>query len=209
LLLKKSIKRLLCFAAAVTISTSVYATDPMDWAIDNGIIVGMENNEADPDGIVTRAQLATIITRFCDPKELDYTYTYSDVHETDWYYPYVKTISSSGIMIGDSGLWRPEDNVTYEEAVTTLIRALGCELQNTGGKEVLDTVSEWATVYINTAINYGIVDDTSNIDPKHFISRYELSELIYNSHMSGYYNKENVMPIIDEDGTVWTPIFVN
>lgn len=206
--MKKLLASLLCFAATAVMAVSTYATDPMEWAMDNGIILGMENNEAAPDLTVTRAQLAAIITRYCEPQTGNDVYSYSDVDETDWYKPYVDTVSSSGIMIGDSDMWRPEDNVTFEEAVTTLVRALDCQLQNEDGKEVSDKVSEWAVIYISTAESYGIISDTENIEPKHYISRYELAELVYNSYMSEN-SAQSCEPVIDTDGTVWTPIFVN
>ena len=44
-----------------------YAKDAMEWAVGAGMISGSgENKELKPDGHATRAQLATILQRFCD-----------------------------------------------------------------------------------------------------------------------------------------------
>ena len=44
---------------------SSYAVDPMGWAIGNGLISGVGNNTLAPKGNATRAQVATILMRFC------------------------------------------------------------------------------------------------------------------------------------------------
>ena len=44
---------------------SSYAVEPMGWAIGNGLISGVGNNTLAPKGNATRAQVATILMRFC------------------------------------------------------------------------------------------------------------------------------------------------
>ena len=44
-------------------SVQSYATEPMTWAVGNGIILGMGNNELAPRGSATRAQFAAITAR--------------------------------------------------------------------------------------------------------------------------------------------------
>lgn len=44
---------------------SAYAAEPMGWAIGNGLISGVGNNTLAPKGNATRAQVATILIRFC------------------------------------------------------------------------------------------------------------------------------------------------
>ena len=50
------------FADADTISD--YAKSPMAWAVENNLISGKGNGILDPRGKATRAEVATIITRF-------------------------------------------------------------------------------------------------------------------------------------------------
>lgn len=45
---------------------SGYATDAMRWAVETGLIGGIGNNTLAPQGNATRAQLATILTRYCE-----------------------------------------------------------------------------------------------------------------------------------------------
>lgn len=44
-------------------SVQSYATEPMTWAVGNGIILGMGNNELAPRESATRAQFAAITAR--------------------------------------------------------------------------------------------------------------------------------------------------
>ena len=201
---------LLTFIAAMTVSVSAAAanTESMDWAAENGIIKGMEDGSLNPEGIVTRAQLAAMMTRFAETEPKGNAGTYADVDEDDWFYPYVISMSSAGIMIGDSGLWRPEDDVTREEAVTAVVRLLGIENETAAESEFIDKedISGWAVACINTASENGLIDpDDSVFRPNEAITRSELAEVLYNGRtFAGY---RDLTPIVDDDGSVWTPIY--
>lgn len=52
------------FADAAQVSS--YAVEPMGWAVGNSLISGTGNNTLDPKGNATRAQIATILMRFCE-----------------------------------------------------------------------------------------------------------------------------------------------
>ena len=46
-------------------SVSSYAADAMSWAISKGLITGTDKNELIPGSDATRAQVATIMMRYC------------------------------------------------------------------------------------------------------------------------------------------------
>ncbi len=47
-------------------SVSEYAVTPMQWAVGEGLIAGMEDNTLAPTGTALRSQVATILMRFCE-----------------------------------------------------------------------------------------------------------------------------------------------
>ena len=47
-------------------SVSSYATAAMQWAVAEGLINGVGDNTLNPQGTATRAQVATILMRFCE-----------------------------------------------------------------------------------------------------------------------------------------------
>jgi hypothetical protein len=46
-------------------SVSAYAVPAMKWAVGSGLIIGRDGNQIAPVATATRAEVATIITRFC------------------------------------------------------------------------------------------------------------------------------------------------
>lgn len=46
-------------------SISSYAVEPLSWAVGTGLLTGMEDGTISPGAQATRAQVATILTRFC------------------------------------------------------------------------------------------------------------------------------------------------
>jgi len=44
---------------------NAYAVDAMNWAVANGLINGMGNGTLAPQGNASRAQIATILMRYC------------------------------------------------------------------------------------------------------------------------------------------------
>lgn len=45
---------------------SDYASEALSWAVANGLINGMGDNTLNASGLATRAQVATILERFCN-----------------------------------------------------------------------------------------------------------------------------------------------
>ena len=194
------------FSFSFVVSAQSYTSDGLEWAVENNIIEGMDNNELAPDGSVTRAQLAAMLTRYLDIETPQKAAIYSDVSENDWFYPYVASVSSAGIMTGDGNLWRPEDGVTREEAVTSFIRLLGISEEYEASFADKNDISDWARPYIDTAASNGIIADSGdNFRPRDIITRGELADILYNGRsFAGYVD---IDPVEDSDGSLWTPIY--
>lgn len=45
---------------------SAYATDAMKWAVGSGLMVGKGNHDLDPQGSATRAEVATLLVKYCE-----------------------------------------------------------------------------------------------------------------------------------------------
>lgn len=194
------------FSFSFSVSAKAYTSDGLEWAVENNIIEGMDNNELAPDGSVTRAQLAAMLTRYMAIETPQEAAIYSDVSENDWFYPYVAAVSSAGIMTGDGDLWRPEDGVTREEAVTSFIRLLGISEKSDSSFTDKNDISDWAKPYIDTAVSNGIITDSGGtFRPHDIIKRGELADILYNGRsFAGYVD---VDPVEDIDGSLWTPIY--
>ena len=83
-----------------------------------------------PDDVITRAEVVAVVNRLTGlsdaAKAAAGTSMYTDVATTDWFAGDVNLASQQGIVAGDgNGLFRPNDQVKYEEAVKMMVAALG------------------------------------------------------------------------------------
>ena len=151
-----------------------WAEHAIDRWSEYGVIEG-SNGKFDPDGTLTRAQMATILSRLLALPEAK-SAGFSDVKETDWYAPYIDRCFAAGIMLGSDGKAQPDDPITREQAIVMLGRALGIkpiENADLSGYTDADTVSDWAKGYVAAMAEAGIVKGTSatTVSPKANIDR--------------------------------------
>lgn len=92
-----------------------------------GIMVGDEHGNFNPYSTVTRAEMATIVCRMLDEADnLPSSTAFTDVPVGHWANAYVGRAAELGIVSGyGGGIFGPSDNVTYEQAVTMIVRAIG------------------------------------------------------------------------------------
>lgn len=90
-------------------------------AVSNGILSGYEDGTVRPDANITRAEMASIITRACGAsKEADIS-EFSDVAPDSWYYSAFSKAYSMGAFSGDDQkLMHPQNNITFQECFTIL-----------------------------------------------------------------------------------------
>lgn len=119
-----------------------------------GIINGYLDNTFKPDNLVTRAEFAAIIIKLREMKledsdELLFPDTYNH-----WGRPHINALYKSGFVSGyPDGTFGPQNNVTYAEAITILLNALGYK------GEVNKNDISWPYNYINKAKDIKIIDD--------------------------------------------------
>ena len=123
-------------------------------------IVQGSNGEFEPNGQLTCAQLATILTRLLKlPAAPDAGFT--DNPSNAWYYDAINRCTAAGILKGNGdGTVTPNAPISRERAMVMLSRALGIEpLDSTNLSEFSDAtlVSPYAQGYIAALIEAGIV----------------------------------------------------
>ncbi len=73
-----------------------WAYEALTWAVDNGVMVGTSEDKLNPDGHLTRAQMAAMIDRlFGTYKSADIS-RYTDVTRGSWYYDYIAQAVNMG-----------------------------------------------------------------------------------------------------------------
>lgn len=95
--------------------------------------------------------------------------TFPDVTSTQWYYTYVTDLATAGVINGfEDGTFRPAGEVTYAQALKTIMLAAGYA-------EPAKTGAHWASGYLTTALADGLLEKTVNLDSK--ISRNAIAEI--------------------------------
>lgn len=118
----------------------------------DGIIGGFPDGTFKPNSPITRAQMAVMLVNL--KKLSPYTAAkpkFSDVPKTHWAYKYVEAAADAGFINGyPDGTFRPERNVSYDEAITMIVALMGHKLKDLGGT--------YPTAFTNKARDLGILN---------------------------------------------------
>lgn len=148
--------------------------EAVEYLNEIGIMQGDEKGNFNPDKAVTRAEMAAIVCRMLGMTEdLPMSSAFSDVPASHWANQYVGIAAELGIVGGyGNGKFGPSDPVTYEQAVTMVIRAVG------GEPEAVD-VGGYPDGYISVAEENGLLNGISSRtgDP---MSRADVAVILYN-----------------------------
>ena len=90
-------------------------------AVANGLLSGFEDGTVRPDAKITRAQMASIITRACGVTDKADISEFSDVPADSWYHSAFASAYYMGAFSGDEQkLMHPQNNITFQECFTIL-----------------------------------------------------------------------------------------
>lgn len=143
-----------------------------------GILNGYSSDEFGGDKLLTRAELATSLTRMLgysdDSLSAPDERVYVDVAPEHWAYAYVYKAYELGIMTGSGdGYFKPDENVSYNEAVKVMTAALGFS-------QIAEAKGGYPSGYKTVATSEGLLSGVSQeSDGK--ITRGNLARLIYNT----------------------------
>ena len=157
-----------------------------------GIINGKTENSFEPNSTMTRAEFATIIARGLGLPQKSNA-IFSDVTANDWFYNYVGTAYTYGIIKGVSeNEFNPNGTITREEAAVMVTRAaklcgMDTEMDTLAARDVLaqffDYVkaSDWSQSSLAFCYSKKILDDSvMDIKPKEAVTRAEIAAMLFN-----------------------------
>ena len=146
-------------------------------------IIGYPNGDVKPNGMITRAEVATIFFRLLtDESRAKYwgkLNSYSDVKDVDWFNNAISTISNAGIVKGYlDGSFRPAAPITRAEFAAIAARFDSGTYR--GDDRFTDIDGHWANEYINRAAARGWIKGYGDgtFKPNQPITRAEAMTLI-------------------------------
>ena len=191
-----------CLSLAVSASaasTARKATDFKDYdrtawyaeavsaAVDNGLLYGKSSTMLDPNGDMTRAEMAAIINRsFGCYKAADIS-QYKDVSKSKWYYKDVALAVQMGTYNGrSSSAMAPDAPISRQEAMTVVARALELDYDSYS-KTDLSTfsdrseISNWALPYVRAMVGADYIHGRGKVlAPLDNITRAEFAQIFHN-----------------------------
>lgn len=157
-----------------------------------GIINGKTTDAFEPEATMTRAEFATITVNALGLSS-DEKSAFSDVCENNWFYGYVNTAFSYGIIKGISAdKFNPQGIITREEAAVMVSRAaeligLNTKYDSSYSRDILcvfddyTKASDWAVSSLAFCYDKEILDgNVLKIKPGEAVTRGEIAFMIYN-----------------------------
>ena len=166
--------------------TAWYA-DAVSAAVDNGLLYGKSSTIIDPNGDMTRAEMAAIINRsFGCYKTADIS-QYKDVSKSKWYYKDVALAVQMGTYNGRSASsMAPDAPISRQEAMTVVARALELDYDSYSKTDLSafsdrSEISNWALPYVRAMVGADYIHGRGKIlAPLDNITRSEFAQIFYN-----------------------------
>lgn len=176
---------------AVGASAEEFADMPNGWsrnavasAVENGLLRG-NDGKLDPTGLLTRAQLATVIVRaFGATAEADLS-GFTDVKADGWYYSALAKAKGMGVMNGTSSTtMSPDRPISRQEVFVILARALKLadgKAETLNAYKDAESVGAWAVGGTAAMVSAGYVSGSNGyLLPTDNITREQFAQIIYN-----------------------------
>ena len=189
----------LAVSASAASATNRKATDFRDFdrtawyaeavsaAVDNGLLYGKSATVIDPNGDMTRAEMAAIINRsFGCYKAADIS-QYKDVAKSKWYYKDVGLAVQMGTYNGrSSSTMAPDAPISRQEAMTVVARALELDYDSYSKTDLSafsdrSEISNWALPYVRAMVGADYIHGRGKVlAPLDNITRAEFAQIFHN-----------------------------
>ena len=166
---------------------NAWYADAVSAAVDNGLLYGKSSTIIDPNGDMTRAEMAAIINRsFGCYKTADIS-QYKDVAKSKWYYKDVALAVQMGTYNGRSNSsMAPDSPITRQEAMTVVARALELDYDSYSKADLSvfsdrSEISNWALPYVRAMVGVDYIHGRGKVlAPLDNITRAEFAQIFYN-----------------------------
>ena len=166
---------------------SAWYAEAVSAAVDNGLLYGKSSSIIDPNGDMTRAEMAAIINRsFGCYKAADIS-QYKDVSKSKWYYKDVALAVQMGTYNGrSSSTMAPDAPISRQEAMTVVARALELDYDSYSKTDLSvfsdrSEISNWAMPYVRAMVGADYIHGRGKVlAPLDNITRAEFAQIFAN-----------------------------
>ena len=150
---------------------------------ESGLMNGVGDNRFDPDGVFTRAQLATVLYRMAGSPKVSGEDGFTDTETDQWYSDAVLWASQNGVVEGYGNcLFGTTDATTQEQMAVMLWRNAGSYVLDATYDDpnaVEHFASDWAFDAVRWARVDGLLTDEIPFAPTEPVSRAQVADMVY------------------------------
>lgn len=168
-------------------NANAWYAEAVEAAVENGLLIGKSARILDPNGNLTRAEMAAVINRSFGTYKTTEISQYKDVPKNAWYYKDVQMAVWMGTYEGTSKTtMAPEKSITRQEIMTVVARALQLDLNRYADTDLskfadAKKVSDWALPYVKAMVGAGYIQGRdTGLAPQDNITRAEFAQVFYN-----------------------------
>jgi len=147
-----------------------------------GIISGFSDGNFKPDNKISRAEYIKLLVKALDISAAAMQ-SFDDVKQTDWFYSYVVAAKGAGLASGFGNEFKPNDEITREDAAVLLYRAIQYKNASISGNfDFADNeqISDYAKEAVSVLGANNIISGFEmKFIPKDNTSRAEAAALLY------------------------------
>jgi len=166
---------------------NAWYADAVSAAVDNGLLYGKSSSIIDPNGAMTRAEMAAIINRsFGCYVKADIS-KYTDVSKSKWYYDDVAMAVQMGTYNGrSSSTMAPDAPISRQEAMTVVARALELDYDSYSKTDLSafsdrSEISNWVLPYVRAMVGADYIHGRGKVlAPLDNITRAEFAQIFAN-----------------------------
>jgi len=161
-----------------------WAEEAILFLCERGVINGNPDGTFKPNDNITRAEFVKLIATSMGLSVSSADVAFGDVSADSWYAPYVAAVSLEGIVNGDEyGNFNPEANITRQDMVTMLYRAVGAESGKASKISFTDRgkISDYAEAAVGYFADKAIVNgfEDGSFGPLQNATRAEAAMIFY------------------------------
>jgi len=169
--------------AKYTDTKNHWAQKSIEFLTELGAVNGFPDNTFKPEGTVTRAEFAKMLSLSFDISAKGKA-DFDDVSESDWFAQSVGALAENKIILGYDGKFKPNENIKREDAAIIIYRIcnmLGITLEKEDVKFTdKNTISDYALDAISEITSKGLIkgDTFNKFNPQGSLTRAEAATVI-------------------------------
>ena len=173
----------------VDIPQNAWYRGAVDYVLQRGYMVGATNNQFNPEGAVTRAQIAQIFYTMNGKPSAGKQPKFSDVSKDAWYAAAVNWAATFGVVSGyPDGSYHPMEFITRQQLATILykyaqLKGYAAEGEGRGiglgGYADVQDVGSWAWEAMAWCVHKGVISGSNiGLEPNAHATRAQIAAIL-------------------------------